>query len=328
MLRANHSARTVRETLITDTRFSPSRVAMTSQGLVSNNRGVRGERSDAREGDKVSRRGEKKKESEKEGGGGAHQGGDLFPCTPLPSTPRRDTRPKFAFFTRLDGRAGRGPKRVRRACRRGIFNHYRWRRIERANGSALLSPISLPSFLFLSLRPFTRRGVVRRIPGKKSKKTTRNNEKRNITSERVHRLLGSRGRFPRSTRRREAGNRRTVGSVERRPTETLFSEAIPRCFRRETAAKGACKGIRRISQAKFPREETRLRGDCPGRSRALSSRSDLIGLDRLTGLINRSITSSMKSLDLPGEDVCASLGYLPLRVTFCSPSNRVVHRNS
>lgn len=81
------------------------------------------------------------------------------------------------------------------------------------------------------------------------------------------------------------------GAPNGKPGETLFSKAIPSRFRRGTVmekAKGARKGIRRISQARFPYEETRLRRDCPARHRR-SARWDLIGLDRLTGLINRPI---------------------------------------
>lgn len=54
------------------------------------------------------------------------------------------------------------------------------------------------------------------------------------------------------------------GAANGKPGETLFSKAIPSRFRQGTIekAKGARKGIRRISRAKFPCEETRLCKDC------------------------------------------------------------------
>lgn len=87
------------------------------------------------------------------------------------------------------------------------------------------------------------------------------------------------------------------GAANGKPGETLFSKAIPSRFRRGTVvkkAKGARKGIRRTSRAKFPSTKKLVYIEIVPIAIALSSQSvrwDLIGLDRLTGLINRPITS-------------------------------------
>lgn len=79
------------------------------------------------------------------------------------------------------------------------------------------------------------------------------------------------GTLPCSAGCRGARKRRMAmvrGAANGRPGETLFSKAIPSRFRRVTVekAKGARKGIRRISRTEFPREETRLLRNCPGRA--------------------------------------------------------------
>lgn len=88
------------------------------------------------------------------------------------------------------------------------------------------------------------------------------------------------------------------GAANGKPGETLFSKAIPLRFREgmaiERGPKERAKGIRRISRKRqvSPRRNSSTPKIAPIAT-ALSSRSarrDLIGLDRLTGLINRPIT--------------------------------------
>lgn len=115
------------------------------------------------------------------------------------------------------------------------------------------------------------------------------------------------GTLPCSAGCRGARKRRMAmvrGAANGKPGETLFSKAIPSCFRHGTVverAKGARKGIRRISRAKFPSTKKLVYAKIAPIAIALSSwsaRWDLIGLDRLTGLINRPIT--------PIDEVAAS----------------------
>lgn len=105
------------------------------------------------------------------------------------------------------------------------------------------------------------------------------------------------------------------GAANGKPGETLFSKAIPPRFRRGTAVEKAKGTHERDLDApckpSFPAKKLVYAEIASAATASRLTRWDLIGLDRLTGLINRPITPIDELSASLGKDAYASSSYFP-----------------